>query len=158
MSHHIRIATVDDATKACAVLRQSITECCIQDHRNDPALLDAWLRNKTAENVAVWIDNPQFDSVVATAQSEIIGFALSQHDEISLCYVRPDVRFTGVGKAMLHTLEVLARQRGVAVLRLDSTLTANSFYQRNEFTPIGPTRSIFGMPALPMSKALPQTS
>ena len=158
MSHHIRIATADDATKACAVLRQSITECCIQDHRNDPALIDAWLRNKTLENVAAWIDNPQFDSVVATAKSEILGFALSQHDEITLCYVLPDVRFTGVGKAMLHTLEVLARQRGVAVLRLDSTLTANAFYRRNGFASTGPTRLIFGMPALPMSKALFPTS
>ena len=154
MSHHIRIATADDAIKACAALRQSITECCIQDHRNDPALIDAWLRNKTPENVAAWIDNPQFDSVVATAQSEIIGFALSQHDEITLCYLRPHVRFTGVGKAMLHGLEVLARQRGVSVLRLDSTLTASAFYRRNGFASTSPTRSIFGMPALPMSKAL----
>ena len=97
MSHNIRIATVDDATDACAVLRKSITGCCVLDHRNEQALIDAWLRNKTPENVAIWIDDPMFDSVVATTQSKIIGFALSQYDEITLCYARPEVRFTGVG-------------------------------------------------------------
>ena len=43
MSLEIRIATSTDAFEACNVLRRSIVECCSLDHRDDPAILEAWL-------------------------------------------------------------------------------------------------------------------
>lgn len=50
----IRVVTADDARAACEVLRRSILECCVDDHRNDPAILAKWLRNKTPEIVESW--------------------------------------------------------------------------------------------------------
>jgi hypothetical protein len=47
----IRDAETEDALAACQVLRRSITELCISDHRNDPTILGRWLANKTPENV-----------------------------------------------------------------------------------------------------------
>lgn len=37
---HIRDAILDDAPAACDVLRRSIAELCVADHRNDPAILE----------------------------------------------------------------------------------------------------------------------
>ena len=50
----IRDATPEDAKAACQVLRESISQLCVADHRNDPAILNAWLANKTPEIVAGW--------------------------------------------------------------------------------------------------------
>jgi len=48
----IRDAAPDDAVAACRVLRESISRLCVADHRNDPAILNAWLANKQPEIVA----------------------------------------------------------------------------------------------------------
>jgi len=45
----VRTATPEDAEAACAVIRRSIVECCIEDHHGDSALLAAWLANKTPD-------------------------------------------------------------------------------------------------------------
>ena len=50
----IREAAADDAVAACRILRESISRLCVADHRNDPAMLNAWLANKTPEIVAAW--------------------------------------------------------------------------------------------------------
>ena len=55
---NIRDATAADAAAACEVLRASIAELCIADHRNDPDILGRWLANKTPENVARWAADP----------------------------------------------------------------------------------------------------
>ena len=39
----------DDAIAGCDVLKRSIAELCIADHKNDPAILARWLGNKTIE-------------------------------------------------------------------------------------------------------------
>jgi len=67
----IRDTTMDDAAQACEVLRRSISELCFADHRNDPAILDRWLANKTPENVAAWITNTEDSVLVAVAQQQL---------------------------------------------------------------------------------------
>ena len=39
----IRDAMPDDAIAGCDVLKRSIAELCIADHKNDPAILARWL-------------------------------------------------------------------------------------------------------------------
>jgi hypothetical protein len=51
----IRDAIPEDASAACQVMRRSITELCVPDHRNDPMILERWLSNKTAEIFRSWI-------------------------------------------------------------------------------------------------------
>ena len=62
---------MDDAAQACEVLRRSISELCIADQHNDPAILDRWLANKTPENVAAWITNTEDSVLVAVAQQQL---------------------------------------------------------------------------------------
>ena len=76
MSLEIRIATSTDAFEACNVLRRSIVECCSLDHRGDPAILEAWLGNKTPQMVACWFASPTNFSLVAVEQGAVVGVGL----------------------------------------------------------------------------------
>jgi len=106
MGIEIRIAAPEDAFAACDVLRRSITECCVQDHRNQAETLQAWLGNKTPENVCNWFTSPSNFSLVAERDGVVVGVALlTQAGKLSLCYVLPEVLHQGIGKAMLHGIE-----------------------------------------------------
>ncbi|HYM34636.1 MAG TPA: hypothetical protein VET48_04520, partial [Steroidobacteraceae bacterium] len=90
MNLHIRQATVADAAAACGVLRRSIAECCVQDHRNQPHLIETWLRNKTSDNVRTWLQGDNY-AVVAEFGGSVVGFALlSASGELALCYLVPE--------------------------------------------------------------------
>jgi len=146
MGIHIRTAVPDDALAACAVLRRSITECCVQDHQHKPEILDAWLGNKTPDNVATWFALPSNYSLVAECNGAVVGVALlTQAGKLSLCYVLPEALYAGVGKALLAAIEAQARAWDISVLRLHSTASARDFYARNGFIEAGKEKSCYGV-------------
>jgi GNAT superfamily N-acetyltransferase len=125
----IRDAMANDAEAACEVLRKSISELCIADHRNDPALLSRWLSNKTPEIVAGWANEPGNSLLLAVDGDAIIAVgSVRDSGEIALNYVAPVARFRGVSSAMLKALEARAAQRGNLRCTLTSTETAHRFY------------------------------
>ena len=90
----IRDAVLIDAVAACDILRRSITELCVADHRNDPALLKRWLANKTPELVESWIAQKTGSFLVAIESDMIIaGGSVTDHGTITLNYVSPHARF-----------------------------------------------------------------
>jgi GNAT superfamily N-acetyltransferase len=134
----LRRAGVGDTDAVVTVLRRSITELCVADHRNDPGVLGAWLENKTAENVRTWIESPRTFMVVAEVGGAICGVAsLGATGGILLCYLLPEVQSTGVGRAMLAGLEAEARRQGIRELSLESTVSARGFYSAHGFRPRG---------------------
>ena len=125
----IRVARTEDAEQACMVLRRSIQELCHADHNGDAARLADWLSNKTPENVAAWIRNPQNLVFVATEGDTILGVAsMTNTGKITLNYVSPDARFRGISKALIDRLEAQARELGLDRCTLNSTETAREFY------------------------------
>jgi GNAT superfamily N-acetyltransferase len=125
----IRDAVPEDAAAACGVLRRSITELCVADHGNDPAILARWLANKTPEIVASWIARPDSSLLLAVEGTTVIGVgAVTDAGEITLNYVSPDVRFAGVSRALLRALEARAAERGNQRCTLTSSETARRFY------------------------------
>lgn len=150
----IRTATTSDATAICDVVRRSIAACCVADHRNDPGIVSAWLQNKTPENVAVWIGSADAIALVAVRGNDLVGFALSNRDELALCYVVSEALHQGVGKGLLRAVELRALSRGVSTLRLNSTRTARDFYARNGFSVSGPVQVWAGMEGTPVEKHL----
>jgi len=152
----VRPATEDDAPGACEVLRRSIRELCIVDHRNDPQVLADWLKNKTPENVRAWIASADNFCVVAVRGAAVCGVALLYRDgEVRLCYLVPEVRFLGVGKLMLQALEQQARRWGLDKVFLTSTLTAKPFYERNSYLSNGGAILVHGVQnAFPMAKGI----
>lgn len=146
MGIEIRTATPEDASAACHVLRRSIAECCVADHRTEAAILDCWLGNKTPDNVASWIASPANYTVVAVRDGEVVGVSLlTQAGKLSLCYVLPEALHAGIGKAMLDQVERQASAWGVSVLRLHSTATARDFYARNGYISAGKEKSCYGV-------------
>ena len=133
----IRLARLEDADAIVAVLRRSITELCVDDHRHDPVMLGAWLQNKTAANARVWIEAIGNFMVVAEGAGDLCGVALlSAMGTILLCYVLPEVQFKGVGRALLESVEAEARLRGLLGISLESTLSARAFYSRHGYKPM----------------------
>ncbi len=155
MNVHVRTATFTDAEAACNVLRRSISECCAEDHHNAPEALSLWLQNKTPENVAGWFAAGENFSLVAIAGEQVVGVGLlTASGELALCYVLPEVRFKGVGHALLNAMELHALHAGLAEINLSSTATAKTFYLRHGYVSRGAPEVEFGMCAFPLIKRL----
>ncbi|AYM98544.1 GNAT family N-acetyltransferase [Acidovorax sp. 1608163] len=166
----VRRAQATQAAQACEVVRQSITHCCALDHRHDPAVLAAWLANKTADHLAAWMAAPHAMAWGAywgvglgadrgadrgaEAGSTMVGFALLTQDKLALCYVVPQALHQGVGRALLLAAEAGARQAGIAALVLESTRTAEAFYRCHGYEPAGAVQAWAGLQAQPMCKRL----
>ena len=152
----IRDAVPNDATAACQVLRRSITELCVADHKNDPIILGKWLSNKTTENFQAWIAQSDHSLLVAFENEHIFAVgSVTDAGQITLNYVSPEFRFRGISKALLVALEKRAIKRGCTSCTLNSTETARRFYLSHGYVEAGPPAGHFGMiSGYPMSKAL----
>ncbi len=154
----IRQARLADAEEICAVVRRSITELCVADHRNDPSILGAWLGNKLPEHVRGWISANPDGVFVADDGKGPCGVAIVlPSGEVALNYVSPEARFKGASKALMTRLETRARDLGLDRITLVSTATAHRFYRRLGYADLGETVSVGGMPAFRMEKRLAPT-
>jgi GNAT superfamily N-acetyltransferase len=152
----IRDATPDDADAACHVLRESISQLCVADHRNDPAILKGWLANKTPEIVAGWAVQAGNSLLLAVEGNAVLAVgSVTDAGEITLNYVSPLARFRGVSRALLKALEARAMERGNTRCRLTSSETAHRFYQSAGYIDEGAPTGKFGTRSgYPMSKQL----
>jgi GNAT superfamily N-acetyltransferase len=151
----IRDAVPEDAAAACEVMRRSIAELCVPDHRNDPEILQRWLSNKTPEIFKSWIRSDDGLLVAVEGAGVVAVGCVTDAGEITLNYVSPDARFRGISTAMLNALERRARGRGNGRCKLNSTETALRFYLARGYSQDGPGVGKFGTnSAYPMSKEL----
>lgn len=152
----IRTARIDDAAKACDVLRRSITELCSRDHHDDPAILRGWLANKTPGNVKQWIEDDGNRVLVAVEGDTVLAVGAVKTDgEITCNYVSPDARFRGVSRAMIAALEAAALDFGNDACHLISTETARRFYLSAGYQEVGVPQGKFGTTgSYPMLKRL----
>jgi len=69
--------------------------------------------------------------VIAEIGSRVVGIGAAdfQIAELRACYVAPDAGGKAVGLALVKEIERAAREQGVPHLELDSSLTAELFYQ-----------------------------
>lgn len=156
MQCHVRPAKLSDAPEACELVRRSITELCVEDHRGDVATLAEWLANKTPARFQEWILSDRHVALAAESEPGLVGFGLlNVSGYIALLYVHPEARFRGVSKALLSGLEQESRRLGICELKLESSLTALRFYQRAGYSPTGECTKGFGCTQChPMSKML----
>ncbi len=151
----VREAEPADAAAMSAVLTASIRDLCGADHRDDPAILAGWLRNKTPEMVLRMFANPKAQLFVAERDGMIAAVgSLDGSDEIGLNYVDPPHRFRGVSKTLLAALEDRIRRSGATRARLTSTGTARRFYLASGWREAGPGEDHRGMLCYPMEKSL----
>jgi GNAT superfamily N-acetyltransferase len=88
-----------------------------------------------------------------------LGMALlGGNGSVALCYLVPEARFEGTGKAMLCALEAEACRRGQTEVTLSATRTAHAFYLRNGYEDTGAVESAFGLVSSKMRKGLQSTA
>jgi GNAT superfamily N-acetyltransferase len=152
----IRDATSEDTAAACRVLRESISRLCVADHRDNPAILNAWLDNKTPEIVAAWAAQKGNSLLLAVEGDAILAVgSVTDAGEITLNYVAPDARFRGISRTLLRALEARAVERGNERCTLTSTETAHRFYQSAGYVDDGVPTGKFGTSfGYPMSKQI----
>ena len=150
-------ALPEDALAICDVLKRSILELCIADHKHDPSILARWLRNKTRESVMAEMVQPGHLMLVAVDASVTVGVGLvSDAGEIHLNYVSPEARFRGVSRKLMFAMETYASECGNARCTLTSTETARRFYRSSGYIEEGEVVLRFpgDCPGYKMSKPL----
>jgi putative acetyltransferase len=146
MGIDIRQATPSDAEEACALLRRSIEEGCAADHGQRADILQAWLSNKTPQNVAAWFSSPSNFAVVAVRDLQLAGMALlTPAGKLALCYVMPGHLRSGIGRAMMHTVEDQARCRNIGKLHMHSPASSSGFFERLGYVNAGKDKACFGL-------------
>jgi len=150
MGIEIRQATPNDAPAVCELLRRSIEEGCVVDHGGRPEILQAWLGNKTTQNVLGWLSSSSNFAVVAERAAagtrEVVGFGLlNQAGKVPLCYVRPDLLRNGVGRGLLHALEAQARAWSISKVHLQSPGSASGFFERLGYVNAGKDKACYGL-------------
>ena len=136
----VRVAVEADAVRICTVLIRSIREICAPDYDNNEEILSDWCSNKTEEIMTQWINNPKnFFIVTETEDDGIVGTALYRRPEstVNMCFLVPEALHKGLGSFMLATMEEEARRLKHSEITLNSSITANKFYQRNGYKPNG---------------------
>ncbi len=125
----IRLAKLEDAQAALALVRRSIIELCKADHEGDAMTLEGWLANKSQKNMEAWITRPGSVVVLAEREGHLAGVgAFSAAGDVILLYVAPEDRFQGVSKALLAACEKRAKDMRIPRLCLTSSITAQRFF------------------------------
>ena len=122
----IRLASVADAEGICAAHQASVRGLCAADY--SPTEIEAWVGRLRPDGYVRSISGERM--WVADEHGSILGFAARSGDEIRAVYVRPEVARQGVGRRLLQAAEASARAEGVALLRLDASVTAVPFYEQ----------------------------
>ncbi|KAF1026477.1 MAG: hypothetical protein GAK37_02654 [Pseudomonas sp.] len=74
--------------------------------------------------------------LVATYEQAVIATAALETDLVRSVFVSPGLQGRGVGRLLMHEIERLARESGVAALSVPSSVTAEAFYTRLGYHPV----------------------
>jgi GNAT superfamily N-acetyltransferase len=151
----IRPATLADAGIICRIIERSIRIGCALDHRNDPQRVSDWIHQQSAEDISLWLANPQLYLNIVLLDDKPVGFGMAtSNGDISFCYVQPECFRRGAGRALMTDLEGWLRIRGAIHIQLNSTRTGEPFYRHLGYRESAPALSHKGLQTLPMSKPL----
>lgn len=151
----IRHARIDEAAAIAALVRDCITQLCIEDHGGDREIIDKWLENKTEGELRDWLNRRDLAIFVIDADNGIV--AAGCHDSrgvVLMNYIAPEHRLAGLSSAMLTYLEGAMRELGLSESRLVSTATARRFYEARGWQAYGELIPCMGVNGQPMQKQL----
>jgi ribosomal protein S18 acetylase RimI-like enzyme len=156
---YVCAATPNDSGLISRILERSIKVGCALDHRNQPALVQAWASNAREQRVSAWLADSNLHLRLGLLHDKPVGVAMARRDgRILLCYVQPEFFRRGVGRALMAEVEGLLASQQHSLTRLHSTRTAQGFYSRLGYQPCAEEVVINGLPLLAMAKVLPATA
>jgi putative acetyltransferase len=133
----IRRSTPNDAEGMLRAHYSAVHETAKKDYSD--VILNLWSRPVDAQSIAAYLAKMETDesviSFVAVDDSgQVLGFGqLVPPETLGAIYVAAPAGRHGVASALYQRLEAEARDLGMNVLRMDSSLTAFSFYIRHGF-------------------------
>ena len=137
----IRAAQIQDVANLVAVLHASIRSC-IQDHQRNEAKIQAWLENKSYENILMLLHYN--NCWVYVLQHVVVGFIMiSDRGQILQHAIAPEVQQRGIGQALLFEAISDLKRKNVSHMSIFSTQTALNFYEKNGFK-IQPQKISYG--------------
>jgi putative acetyltransferase len=134
----LRTGRPDDALAILEAQRSAIRQTAVSAY--SPAIIDEWapavIVRERVEKFQRWIERGEELIVVAMEPAgQIIGFGsiVPANSELRAVYVAAAYGSQGVGRALFARLEELARDAGLAELRMDASINAVAFYEANGF-------------------------
>jgi putative acetyltransferase len=134
---NIRLSTPDDAEGILHAHYSAVHETAKKDYSE--ALLNVWSRTVDAQRIAAHRTKMETNKsvisfVTVDSSGKVLGFGeLVPPETLGAIYVAASSGRRGVASALLKTLEGKAREMGMKLLRMDSSLTAAPFYVRHGF-------------------------
>ena len=122
----IRRATPADADGITPVHVASIRTLCATDYT--PEQIDAWAGWKSPDKYRAAMEAGEV-FFVAELNGRVVGFSVLFGEEVKALYLHPDYVGRGIGRRLLEAVEAEAQSKGIAELRLTSTLTSVRFYE-----------------------------
>lgn len=125
-----------DATGMHDVHTRAVRQVCAR--MVEPHTVEAWLHGRTPKGYLRAADEGGEAFWIAVSDNgEIAGFASWREDELVSLFVDPERERRGLGHRLFATCEEDASKNGHKIVRLISTLNAQTFYESLGFTAEG---------------------
>lgn len=151
MNSQIRLATAEDAAAISQVIIRSLRQSNAQDY--SPEVIAQVEKSFSPEAVCALLS--QRLVFVATVDHRVVATASLDGDVVRSVFVDPIHQGGGLGRQLMATLESIAIDAKIAVLRVPSSITAEGFYIKLGFRKVrdefhGAERTIVMERHLPM--------
>ena len=132
MTWQIRAAHADDAEDISRLIVRTLRETSARDY--SPDVIERVERSFDPACVRELIAKQ--DVFVATSGQRIGGTASLDGSSVRTVFVTPEDQGKGVGRQLMYEVERVAREAGVGILKVPSSVTAEQFYFALGFKPI----------------------
>ena len=124
MNNQIRLATPDDAAAISQVIIQSLRQSNALDY--PPEVITQVEKSFSIEAIHSLLSQRQV--FVATIDQRVIATASLDQDVVRSVFVKPGHQGIGLGRQLMATLQTIAQNAKIDVLRVPSSITAEAFY------------------------------